>query len=666
MAGASWADGSSPSQFADLEYVSRQLQWNPYPRDRESTQFTFWDTISDSHREALKFRQDNLLQWSKDQAKEAAYFLCRYPEGRAILDVECAGPHATDPQYWRSRAKVYQIEHDRLSQEEDDRPSRPRTAEVCHPKRYTNDLDRAKCMATNWAVSIKVLPGGQQLLDAQPNEEEEIKTIGYWQEKEKIWKAQFLELAEKTSLQRAKAAARREARVLATFIEGEEILKTDEIHEPSASSPRYWYDKQRNYMDHHFRLRDEFWEGWKSRILHGKIRRQGSMLSKIPIFHQSTASMTADLSQSEPVNQEGGLAMDQQPKPLSDSTLSSPSDHLDHEVDGAVESNGQPMKYEQDTVLTASTTPSKRKSDSSQESFERPSKLQRHGQSDSSLSCQYVDAQTSGSLPNNHHEPASTSYSKQERKHRKTRRKIAEQRKTEPVSKPAAFTYGKIYQKGSLFQPQESYPSPPTDSSTELGKTANCHQAEPREPKIHDQACSSPSPSELSEIRPLPPSPTTSDSSSRLTCNPSISTCAKQSRSLKLNFRKRLRDLSPHDAKPISSGQIKLNHTSQSPCDSVLEPSRSAKVSSYKHSKSESTRQRRKHKGAVRKYGQLVSHIFNATQANPALSERSEPQDEAGGVMDESSPLDPSQEKIALANQISSSISIGKLPRCSI
>lgn len=87
---------------------------------------------------------------------------------------------------------------------------------------------------------MKCLPGGPELLASLPDDADIVKDIEYWQ-KEKIWQAQWLELNEKTRLQRAKREASWEARDLASYIEGEQILKT-EVHGQSTSNSRYWCD----------------------------------------------------------------------------------------------------------------------------------------------------------------------------------------------------------------------------------------------------------------------------------------------------------------------------------------------------------------------------------------------------------------------------------------
>ena len=86
--------------------------------------------------------------------------------------------------------------------------------------------------------------------------------------KKKLYSAQLKVELERTKLERAKRFADSRARDLATFPAGKALLEAED-HEDSATDPRYWWNKKKYYEAEYKKLKQEFWEQWKSTHLEG-------------------------------------------------------------------------------------------------------------------------------------------------------------------------------------------------------------------------------------------------------------------------------------------------------------------------------------------------------------------------------------------------------------
>ena len=98
-----YADGALPFHTIDLDYVSRNLEQNPLPRDRYATQQHWWDNED---------RWETLLRTAMKRAEANAQLLVQYHGGRLILDAECPGCYSSDAKYWFRRADYYRLEYD--------------------------------------------------------------------------------------------------------------------------------------------------------------------------------------------------------------------------------------------------------------------------------------------------------------------------------------------------------------------------------------------------------------------------------------------------------------------------------------------------------------------------------------------------------------------------
>ena len=265
MAG-SFADGTLPFYFLDLDEANRKLEWNPLPRDREATQHEWWDrveTVSESAQQRRKerCRSPASLQDAMEHAGRYAKSLAIYHGGRVILDAEDPGEHASNPDFWFARAEYYRLEHDRLQEEDYNRASRSVTPKVMNPVLWKTELDRAKGTAGNTAGLLVQFPAGKALLEAEDHGDS-ITDPDYWWGKEKFYRAQLKAEVERTRLERAKRSADREARDLATFPAGKALLDA-ENHGESLTDPGYWWNKRKYYEAEYDRLLEEFWERWK-------------------------------------------------------------------------------------------------------------------------------------------------------------------------------------------------------------------------------------------------------------------------------------------------------------------------------------------------------------------------------------------------------------------
>ncbi|KAI9748689.1 MAG: hypothetical protein M1835_001734 [Candelina submexicana] len=266
MAGSSFASGRFQSHFVDLDYVDRNLQWNPYPPDREATQHFWWDTVPES---LLQYRNEEPpLERAKRRAEARARLLSQYHKGRIILDAEAAGEYAADPNFWFARAAYYQVEYEKLEEEDYNRASREMTPEFIHPDLFgENELDRAKCSAENAARYLARFPTGKALLEAEPYVDS-ITNPEYWWSKEKLYGAQLKAELEKTALERAKHSADEIVRKLVTFPAGKALIEAED-HGDSATDPEYWSRKEEYYWDQYRRLKQEYWDRWKRIHLEG-------------------------------------------------------------------------------------------------------------------------------------------------------------------------------------------------------------------------------------------------------------------------------------------------------------------------------------------------------------------------------------------------------------
>ncbi len=269
MAG-SFADGTLPFYFLDLDEANRKLEWNPLPRDREATQHQWWDrveTVSDSAQQRRKerCRSPASLQDAMEYAGRYAKSLAIYHGGRVILDAEDPGEYASDPEFWFTRAEYYRLEHDRLQEEDYHRASRSVTPKVMNPVLWKTELDRAKGTAGNTAGLLVQFPAGKALLEAEDHGDS-ITDPDYWWSKESFYRAQLKAEVERTKLERAKRSADSRARDLATFPAGKVLLDAED-HGDFVTDPGYWWDKKKYYKAEYDKLRKEFWERWKRTYL---------------------------------------------------------------------------------------------------------------------------------------------------------------------------------------------------------------------------------------------------------------------------------------------------------------------------------------------------------------------------------------------------------------
>ncbi len=300
MAGSSFVNETCHSHFADLKHVNRRLEWNPHPLDRgEAMQERWWDwmdrrdsdTVSES---GWRYKREHALEKAKKCAERYARPLANYHGGRIILDAEDPGEHASDHSFWWARAEYYRLEHEKLEEEDYHRASRSVTPGVANPDvPWNTELDRAKCEAGNVARMLADFPAGKALLEAEdhgnstkdgdywwrlekfqePSSEAEnhgdsITDPAYWRNKKKLYSAQLKVELERTKLERAKRSADSRARDLATFPAGKALLEAED-HEDSATDPRYWWNKKKYYEAEYKKLKQEFWERWKSTHLEG-------------------------------------------------------------------------------------------------------------------------------------------------------------------------------------------------------------------------------------------------------------------------------------------------------------------------------------------------------------------------------------------------------------
>ena len=271
MAG-SFADGTLPYYFVDLDYVGRHLEWNPLPRDRQATQQLWWDRCETVSKSAQQDRREPCranfsLEDAMRCAGQYARLLAIYHGGRIILDAEDPGEDASDPEFWFARAEYYRLEHEKLREEDYHRASGSVTPKVTNSELWETELDRAKGSAENTAGLLVQFPAGKSLLEAEDHGDS-ITDPDYWWSKERFYRTQLKVELERTKLERAKRSADLRARNLATFPAGKALLEAED-HGDSATDPGYWWNKKKYYEAEYDKLKQEFWERWKRTHLDG-------------------------------------------------------------------------------------------------------------------------------------------------------------------------------------------------------------------------------------------------------------------------------------------------------------------------------------------------------------------------------------------------------------
>ncbi|KAL9013401.1 MAG: hypothetical protein Q9173_001897 [Seirophora scorigena] len=134
----------------DLSSVNDRLRWNPYLRDLEATQDSYWSSQLTSPPDQPSSGPD--LETAILSAEIFSQQLIEHAEGRSILENDDPGPHAANPQYWFARAGFYKAENQRLVEEEEKRLSRSETPEYVYPDMFGESvLEKARGHAQNAA-----------------------------------------------------------------------------------------------------------------------------------------------------------------------------------------------------------------------------------------------------------------------------------------------------------------------------------------------------------------------------------------------------------------------------------------------------------------------------------------------------------------------------------
>lgn len=255
-AASSFADGEYMTLVINLELVNEHLQWNPYPADREAVQDALWNKPSESPSQPQpKARLESATNCARFYARR----LAEYHDGRVLLEDERPGQRAMDPQYWYARAAFYKIEADRLEEEDYNRSSRSVTPGFIHPDLFgATELEKAKGHAENAAFRLASISAGRKFLDAEKHGATDAE---FWRSKEKVYNILYDIFPKESGLDRAQRHANINAKKLATFAEGEALLKVED-HGASASDPQYWERKEEYYQAQCDRLQQAFWDDW--------------------------------------------------------------------------------------------------------------------------------------------------------------------------------------------------------------------------------------------------------------------------------------------------------------------------------------------------------------------------------------------------------------------
>ena len=292
----SFADGSLPYHSLDLQYVNRELSWNPLPRNRQATQQHWWDdceTSSSSARQSRKkpHRERISLENARRYAEENAHLLVRHHLGRAILGDEAPGTDAVNPRFWLARAAYYKLEYDRIQEESSGHLSGSVTPEVINSDIFCrSEVGRAMCEAGNVARMLARYPGGKRFLEAESIGSSEgyrshwwdsmknwqgLNTEGhqglsmdpeYWWGKKSVYSTRLDTEIERTSIERAKQSAASKAQELATFPAGQALLEA-ESHEHFREDAEYWMSRRNYYTVEYEKLEQDFWDRWRLKHL---------------------------------------------------------------------------------------------------------------------------------------------------------------------------------------------------------------------------------------------------------------------------------------------------------------------------------------------------------------------------------------------------------------
>lgn len=225
------------------------------------------------------------LDRAKGSAQNAAQLLARYPTGKSLLEAEGPeGSSATDPEYWRSKEKLYK---------------------ACYKAEYQEtELERAKRRSDDVARDLATFPAGKALLDAE-DQRDAATDPEHWRSKERFYKAEKERLTQefwdhwkrfhlegsgspaktskilgaekpcmvecrKAGLNRAKRCADNAAQFSTHFAAGKALLEAED-HGESATDPVYWWSKEKFYAAERWKLEQEFWDCWKRTHLEGGV-----------------------------------------------------------------------------------------------------------------------------------------------------------------------------------------------------------------------------------------------------------------------------------------------------------------------------------------------------------------------------------------------------------
>ena len=273
MAGNSFIDGTSQAYSLDLDLVSQALRQNPYVRSRSSTPI-YCDDGPDG------MRPENSLVYAKRAAETGARQLSRFHDGRVLLERECTGENAIDPEYWLSRAAYFSTECEKLRAIDDHRASRSITPEIINPSLYATELERARCSADNCARLLLRFPAGKALVEAECSEPSTVD-VDYWRNKKEFFETQIELEFERTKEGYARNAAESVARELATFPAGKALLEAED-QANSKTCPIDWQSRKDFYQKEYDKLEQGFWDRWKRTHMGDELDEAGNSLGDRP------------------------------------------------------------------------------------------------------------------------------------------------------------------------------------------------------------------------------------------------------------------------------------------------------------------------------------------------------------------------------------------------
>ena len=169
--------------------------------------------------------QKTELERAKRRSDDVARDLATFPAGKVLLDAEDHRDSAIDPEYWRSRERLYKAEKERLTQEFWDHWKRVHLEGSGSPAEAPKPLQSEKHCAAE---------------------------------------------CRKAELDRAKRCADNAARYLAQFAAGKALLEAED-HGDAATDPAYWWSREKLYAAERWKLEQEFWEHWKRTHLDGGV-----------------------------------------------------------------------------------------------------------------------------------------------------------------------------------------------------------------------------------------------------------------------------------------------------------------------------------------------------------------------------------------------------------